>query len=111
MIAPDKLPLTSAHWGTYRARVGNGRVQELLAFEEDKDPSPIGHGIIDVQHGPTRIDAPMVRKSWLHGGPGHCPDLRGVDPFVEVSWETANKLVAEELARVRSVYGLSLIHI
>ena len=47
MIAPDKLPLTSAHWGTYRARVGNGRVQELLAFEEDKDPSPIGHGIID----------------------------------------------------------------
>ena len=109
MIAPDKLPLTSAHWGTYRARVGNGRVQELLAFEEDKDPSPIGHGIIDVQHGPTRIDAPMVRKSWLQGGPGHCPDLRGVDPFVEVSWETANKLVAEELARVRSVYGNSSI--
>ena len=109
MTAPDKLPLTSAHWGTYRARVGNGRVQELLAFEEDKDPSPIGHGIIDVQHGPTRIDAPMVRKSWLQGGPGHCPDLRGVDPFVEVSWETANKLVAEELARVRSVYGNSSI--
>jgi biotin/methionine sulfoxide reductase len=109
MIAPDKLPLTSAHWGTYRARVSNGRVQELLAFEEDKDPSPIGPGIIDVQHGPTRIDAPMVRKSWLQGGPDRCPDLRGVDPFVEVSWETANKLVAEELARVRSVYGNSSI--
>ena len=105
----NKLPLTSAHWGTYRARVSNGRVQELLAFEEDKDPSPIGPGIIDVQQGPTRIDAPMVRKSWLQGGPGHRPDLRGVDPFVEVSWEAANKLVAEELARVRSVYGNSSI--
>ena len=109
MTAPDKLPLTSAHWGTYRARVGNGRVQELLAFEEDKDPSPIGHGIIDVQHGPTRIDAPMVRKSWLEGGPGHRPDLRGIDPFVEVTWETANQLVAKELDRVRSNYGNSSI--
>ena len=109
MTAPDKLPLTSAHWGTYRARVGNGRVQELLAFEEDKDPSPIGHGIIDVQHGPTRIDAPMARKSWLEGGPGHRPDLRGIDPFVEVTWETANQLVAKELDRVRSNYGNSSI--
>ncbi|MGA0281957.1 MAG: hypothetical protein ACO3K9_09755, partial [Paracoccaceae bacterium] len=33
MLDPSKLPLTSSHWGTYRARVGNGRVQELLAFE------------------------------------------------------------------------------
>ena len=68
------LPLTSSHWGTYRARVSNGRVQELLPFEHDLDPSPIGPGIIDVQDGPTRIDAPMVRKSWLDGGPGHRPD-------------------------------------
>ena len=109
MNATDKLPLTSAHWGTYRARVSNGRVQELLAFEEDKDPSPIGPGIIDVQQGPTRIDAPMVRKSWLKGGPGHRPDLRGVDPFVEVSWEVANKLVAQELERVRANFGNSSI--
>ena len=64
----EDLPLTSSHWGTYRARVSNGRVQELLPFEHDLDPSPIGPGIIDVQDGPTRIDAPMVRKSWLDGG-------------------------------------------
>ncbi|WP_299849882.1 molybdopterin guanine dinucleotide-containing S/N-oxide reductase [uncultured Roseovarius sp.] len=101
----DDLPLTSSHWGTYRARVGNGRVQELLAFEHDSDPSPIGPGILDVQHGPTRIDAPMVRKSWLEGGPGTRTDLRGVDPFVAVSWEEANSLVAVELDRVCSKYG------
>ena len=64
MTVAENLPLTSSHWGTYRARVSNGRVQELLPFEHDLDPSPIGPGIIDVQHGPTRIDAPMVRKSW-----------------------------------------------
>ena len=42
----DSLPLTSTHWGTYRAKVTNGRVQELFGFEYDNDPSPIGSGII-----------------------------------------------------------------
>ena len=109
MTILEDLPLTSAHWGTYRARVSNGRVQQLLAFEQDADPSPIGPGIIDVQHGPTRIDAPMIRKSWLNGGHGCRSDLRGVDPFVEVTWETANKIVVEELERVRSLHGNSSI--
>ncbi len=105
MTNHNDLPLTSSHWGTYRARVGNGRVQELLAFEHDKDPSPIGPGILDVQHGPTRIDAPMVRKSWLEHGPGARTELRGVDPFVEVSWDKANKIVATELDRIRTDHG------
>ena len=105
MTKQDDLPLTSSHWGTYRARVGNGRVQELLAFEHDKDPSPIGPGILNVQHGPTRVDAPMVRKSWLDGGPGTRNGLRGKDPFVEVSWDKANALVAAELDRVRNTFG------
>ncbi len=99
------LPLTCAHWGTYRARVGNGRVQELLAFEHDADPSPIGSGILNVQDGPTRIDAPMVRKSWLEGGPGVSPELRGIDPFVAVSWDEVNARVAGELDRVCRNYG------
>ena len=37
MRNPNKLPLTSTHWGTYRVKVNNGRVQELLAFEQDAD--------------------------------------------------------------------------
>ena len=57
----DSLPLTSTHWGTYRAKVTNGRVQELYGFEYDNDPSPIGSGIIDVQDGPTRISKPLSR--------------------------------------------------
>ena len=42
------LPLTSNHWGTYRAKVKNGKVEELIGWEQDKDPSPIAQGIIDV---------------------------------------------------------------
>ena len=110
MDQKKKLPLTSSHWGTYRARVSNGRVQELLSFEYDQDPSPIASGIIDIQDGPSRIKAPAVRKSWLENGPGSKTDLRGVDPFVEVSWSEAEKLVAGELNRVRNEYGNSAIY-
>lgn len=99
------LPLTSTHWGTYRARVSNGKVQDLLPFEHDSDPSPIGPGVLDVQHGPTRVDAPMIRQSWLRDGPGAAPHLRGRDPFVAVDWDTAHRLVAQELDRVRNTHG------
>ena len=107
MTDTKDLPLTSAHWGTYRAKVSNGRVQELIGFEHDTDPSPIGGGILDVQHGPTRIDAPMIRKSWLDGGPGTRGDLRGADSFVQVTWDEAEKIVAHEIIRVRHTFGNS----
>ena len=109
MVEKMDLPLTSTHWGTYRARVSNGRVQELLGFEHDNDPSPIGAGIIDVQDGPTRVKAPSFRKSWLENGPDSKNHLRGVDPFIELSWPEAEKLVAKELNRVRNNYGNSAI--
>lgn len=102
--------LTSTHWGTYRVDVEDGRVTGLRGFEKDPDPSPIGHGIVDVMDGPTRITAPMLRKSWLEGGPGSAGDKRGSDPFVEVSWDEANRLVATELARVRREYGNQAIY-
>ena len=64
------LPLTSSHWGTYRAKVNNGKVTELIGWENDKDPSPIGPGIVDIHDNQTRIDKPMIRKSWIDNGPG-----------------------------------------
>lgn len=107
MTADTRPLLTSTHWGTYRVDVEDGRVTALRAFEHDPDPSAIGHGIIDVLDGPTRIHAPMIRNSWLEGGPGKKGALRGQDKFVQVSWEEANRLVATELNRVRDTYGKS----
>ena len=78
------LPLTSNHWGTYRAKVKNGKVEELVGWEHDKDPSPIAQGIVDVLDGPTRIDKPMVRKSWFERGPGANNNLRGVEPLLQL---------------------------
>ena len=102
--------LTSSHWGTYRVETENGTVKALHGFEEDDSVSPIGTGIVDVLDGPSRIKAPMVRKSWLESGPGSNNHLRGVEPFVEVSWEKAEKLVAEELTRVKEKWGNQARH-
>ncbi|MEP3246755.1 MAG: molybdopterin guanine dinucleotide-containing S/N-oxide reductase [Sneathiella sp.] len=102
--------LTATHWGTYRVDVEDGRVTELSGFEHDSDPSPIGPGIVDVLEGPTRIMAPMVRKSWLEGGPGTGGEKRGSDEFIEVKWDEANRLIAGELDRVRNAHGNRAIY-
>ena len=103
------LPLTANHWGTYRVRSEGGKAIEMLDFERDPDPSPIGPGILDIQDGPTRITQPMIRESWLMHGPGSRSDLRGQEPFVAVSWDEANKLVADDLKRVTRDHGNNAI--
>ncbi len=104
-----QMPLTATHWGVYRAEVSEGRVVALHDFEQDPDPSEIGHGIVDTLTAPSRITAPMVRESWLHHGPGACTDRRGKDAFVEVSWDEVTRLVADEIARVRDTHGAQAI--
>ncbi len=101
----EDLPLTSTHWGTYRVETRDGKVTALHDFERDTDPSPIGRGIVDVLDGPTRITTPMVRQSWLENGPGAATEKRGVEPFVRVSWDEAERLVADDLNRVRNAFG------
>jgi biotin/methionine sulfoxide reductase len=105
----NDLPLTGSHWGTYRAKIKNGKIEKLLGWEHDTDPSPIGSGILDIHNNSTRIDAPMVRKSWLESGPGSKNNLRGVDSYIAVSWDEAEKLIADELNRVRNNFGNSSI--
>lgn len=102
--------LTAAHWGAYRVQVEDGQVVALEDFEEDPDPSPIGHGIVEALYAPSRITAPMVRESWLTHGPGSNTHLRGKEAFVEVSWEKVEELVARELERVRSQHGSNAIY-
>jgi biotin/methionine sulfoxide reductase len=82
------------------------KVTALLPFGDDSQPSEIGQGILDVLDGETRITQPMVRQSWLEGGPGNSqPEKRGADRFVAIDWDTASQLVGDELQRVIDDHG------
>ena len=66
---------TATHWGAYRARVRRGRVETLLPFPGDPDPSPIGAGMAQALTDPLRIPQPMIREGWLKryvSVPGTC---------------------------------------
>jgi len=97
--------LTSTHWGVYEVEMENGRAKTLKPFREDPDPSPIGLHMLSPEVARLRVRRPAVRKSWLEGGPGHRSELRGEEPFVEVSWDEAFDLVAREIARVTKAHG------
>lgn len=109
-VAIEDMPLTAAHWGVYRAEVEAGILRALHPFEQDPDPSPIANGYLGVLDDDLRIDAPMVRKSWLENGPGSATDKRGDDPFVQITWDEAETLVANELCRVTTSFGNKAIY-
>ncbi|WP_213875292.1 molybdopterin guanine dinucleotide-containing S/N-oxide reductase [Pseudomonas sp. dw_358] len=102
------MSVTSLHWGAYRPQVVNGKLEAMTPVEWDKDPSPIGLGMPEAITSPSRILRPAVRRSFLENTGSH-PELRGQEPFVEVSWETALALVASELRRVKGEHGNSAI--
>jgi len=101
--------LTSTHWGVYDIAVDNDAITGVTPFAHDPDPSLIGQGLLGTVQGPLRIKYPAVRKSYLEGGPGAQRHQRGLDPFVNVSWNVALDLVAAELKRVVADFGNNAI--
>ncbi|MDA0845320.1 MAG: molybdopterin-dependent oxidoreductase, partial [Proteobacteria bacterium] len=104
------MKLTSAHWGTYQLEIKNNTVVGLKPFPFDRDPSEIGHSILDLLDGPTRIKAPMVRESWYLKKTSKSKKLRGQDCFIPITWEEAINIVAGELRRVIDEHGNSSIY-
>lgn len=98
------MSFTSLHWGAYRPQVVDGELRALVPVEWDRDPSPIGDSVAAALTSPTRIRRPAVRRGFLEGQ-GGSPELRGQEPFVEVSWDVALELVAKELKRIKSGHG------
>ena len=97
--------LTSvAHWGAFNAEVDDGAIVAIEPFAEDADPSQLIHSIPSAVHAKSRIQEPMVREGYLRGerDTGH---LRGIEPFVPVSWDQALEVVAVEMRRVRDEHG------
>jgi biotin/methionine sulfoxide reductase len=99
--------LTLTHWGAYRV-LGEGGALTLEPVAGDPDPSPIGQSVTGARDTPLRIAQPMVREGYLRHGPAS-RDERGREGFVPVSWEVAERLVADEITRVSSQHGNAAI--
>jgi biotin/methionine sulfoxide reductase len=97
---------TANHWGTYEVELRDGKVHQLRGLDTDPSPSPIAAGAIDSLDNACRIPQPMVRKGYLDNGPSITGGVgRGREPFVAVSWDEAQRLVADEVTRVREEFG------
>lgn len=101
----DSFVLTSSHWGALRVRSKRGAIAEVAPFEHDRDPTPVIQGFKEAFDHPNRIRRPCVRRSWLEAGVGAHPERRGIDGYVEVSWDQALDLVAAELHDARTRFG------
>ncbi len=96
---------TATQWGVYEVETRDGHIAGVSPLAVDPDPSPLGAGLADgVQH-PLRITRPAVRRGWLDNPGDRARAQRGIEPFVEVSWEQALELAAAELRRVVDQHG------
>ncbi len=86
--------LTASHWGIGIATVQDDQILAVEGHPGDPDASSINDNIPGSLHGRARVLRPAVRKSWLDGTPRAVP--RGRDNFVEVSWDRALDLVAND---------------
>lgn len=101
MTRATKNLLTSSHWGMGVVEIENGQITAVRAHPADLAPSALNDNIPASLTGAARVRRPAVRRSWLEGTPGK----RGEDAFVEVSWDRALDLIADELIRVRKDHG------
>ena len=98
------------HWGPFLIDTDEDRhqVAAVRGHPADPEPSPIGQTLTDATK--CRVARPSIRQSWLRAGPGATFDQRhterrGADPFVEVEWDVALDLVANEIDRVATEHG------
>lgn len=108
--AAQKGILTGAHWGAFEAIVENGRMIATQPVKDDPYPNELIEMAPYQVHADNRVKYPMVRKSWLEGGPGSRTELRGRDEWIRVSWDKATELVAGEISRIQRDHGPQAIH-
>lgn len=94
-----------AHWGAFTAVVEDGKLIRCEPFASDPAPSAMLDSIVPLVYSDKRIRRPAVRRSWLQQRENSDGALRGKEDFVEVDWDVALDLVAQENQRVRDRYG------
>ena len=100
--------LTAGRWGAMNVEVKDGKIVSSTGALAKTIPNSLQSTAADQVHTTTRIQHPMVRKSYLDN-PLQPTKGRGEDTYVQVSWEQALKLIHEQHDRIRKANGPSAI--
>jgi len=106
----NKTMLGSNHFGVFNAHVNTGSITSVTPFRGDKFPTSMIQAIPDVLQNQTRVEYPMVRKSYLEAKGSSNSDKRGKEEFIRVSWKTALDLAAKALKDNSEKYGPESIY-
>ena len=88
----------------------DGKVVGIEQLKQDGAPNRLLEAMPDRLYNRARIHAPMVRADFLKNREKSDHAGRGRGDFVEVSWDDALKLVADEIQRVKQRYGNIALH-
>lgn len=99
----------ASHFGPFQGVVRDGKLVGINAIMElDQRPTEmLMYGVMDRTYDKTRINYPMVRKSYLEGWESGetRPELRGKEEYVRVDWDTALGLTAKALLDTATEHG------
>lgn len=84
----------------------DGRILAARPFAADPHPPAIPHILPEAVHHRSRVARPSIRRGWLNRRDGAG---RGADDFVELPWDEALDIAAEEIGRVIRVHGNNAI--
>ncbi|UOA25690.1 molybdopterin-dependent oxidoreductase [Pseudosulfitobacter sp. DSM 107133] len=99
--------VTTSHWGAFEVDVENDRIVATRPFAADPHPSAIPDILPAAVHHHTRVARPSIRRGWLASRER---SGRGSDEFVELPWDEALDIAAQELERVRKAHGNEAIY-
>lgn len=99
----------ATHFGPFEAVVKDGQIVGINSLM-DLDARPtemLAYGVKDRVYDKSRIDYPMVRKSYLEGWDSGDtkPELRGKEEYVQTDWDTALNLVAKAILDTVETHG------
>lgn len=99
----------ATHFGPFEAVVRDGKLIGINTITElDARPTEmLVYGVKDRTYDKSRINYPMVRKSYLEGWEtgDTKPELRGKEPYVQVDWDTVWSLAAKALLDAATNHG------
>jgi trimethylamine-N-oxide reductase (cytochrome c) len=99
----------ATHYGPFEAVVRDGKLVGITPMIQlDARPTEmLTYGVVDRTYDKTRVNYPMVRKSYLEGWEtgDTKPELRGKEEWVRVDWDTVWSLAAKALLDTAANHG------